>query len=227
MIKKFRPGKKKCANCGTPFEKEINLPFKNWCSVDCAYKISQKLKAKKANKEWQAEKKVMKENIMKYGDWLKRLEDAINPIARYIDYGQPCISCKNFGKPQAGHYHTVNSDGTIRFNLHNIHIQDYHCNVERSANIIGYDEGLIRIYGRDYWEYVKFQLKNIYHLPLKLSIPEIKEAIEISKEILKELKAAEVEYSPIQRLQLRDRLNKRIGIYKHFYSEYSLTRGHK
>lgn len=222
MIKRFKPGKKKCAHCGTPFEKNIHAPFQNWCSVDCAYKLSQKLIEKKEKKDWQVEKKVMKENTMKHGDWLKKLEEAINPIARFIDYGQPCISCKNFGKPQAGHYHSVASDATIRFNLHNIHIQDYQCNVEKSSNTIGYDEGLLKIYGEDYWKYVKFQLKNIYHLPLKLSIPEIKMAIEIAKEILKELKPAQSEFSPIQRIRLRDMYNKRIGIYKHFYTEFRL-----
>lgn len=217
MIKRFKPGKKKCAFCGELFEKNINAPFQNWCSVDCAYKLSQQLKEKKEKKEWQSEKKVMKENIMKHGDWLKRLEESINPIARFIDYGQPCISCTNFGKQQAGHYHSVASDASLRFNLHNIHIQDYHCNVEKSANIIGYDEGLIKLYGNDYWNYVKFGLKNIYHQPLKLSIPEIKNAIEISKEIIKELKSAEEIYSPYYRIKLRDQFNLRIGIYKNIY----------
>lgn len=222
MIKRFKPGKKKCVNCGTPFEKNINAPFQNWCSVDCAYKLSRKLIDKKEKKDWAVEKKVMKENTLKHGDWLKRLEDIINPICRLIDYNKPCISCEGNGKPQAGHYHSKGSDSSLRFNLHNEHIQCYHCNVPLSSNTIGYNEGLIKVYGTDYWNYVKFQIKNIYHQPLKLSIPQIKEYIETAKEIKKELEVAKAEFSPIQRIRLRDMYNKRIGIYKHFYTEFRL-----
>lgn len=219
MIKRFKPGKRKCKNCGEQFDKDIRTPFKDWCSNDCAYKLWIKAKEKKEKKEWQVEKKKMIDNITKYPEWLQRLEDVINPICRLIDYGQPCISCKGNGKPQAGHYHSVASDATIRFNLHNTHIQDYHCNVHKSANIIGYDEGLIQIYGNEYWEYVKFGLKNIYHKPLKLSIPEIKQSIEIAKSIIKDLQSASTEYTPTERLYLRDYFNNKIGIYKTPYNK--------
>lgn len=160
------------------------------------------------------EKKVMKENIMKNSDWLKKLESVINAIAREIDFGLLCISCGGNGKPQAGHYHSVGSNFTLRFNLHNIHVQDYRCNVQLSANIIGYDEGLITIYGNDYWNYIKFELKNTYHNPLHLTVQDIKEYILISNESLKILKNNQFERSPKERIILRSQLNKTIGIYK-------------
>lgn len=220
MIQRFKPGKKTCIVCKAKFDKNINAPFQNWCSPDCALVIvtkkrkeAQEKEAKSQEKQWNAEKKVMSENLMTYDEWLKKLEKEINPIARLIDYGLSCISCGNYGKPQAGHYHTVKSDGAIRFNLHNIHIQDYHCNVQKSANIIGYDEGLILQYGRVYWEYVKFDIKRIYPV-LKLSIPEIKEKIELAREIKKTLeKSTNRERTPEERIILRDEINLQLGMY--------------
>lgn len=222
------PGKRNCKVCKARFEKDLSKPWIVWCSDECALvivkekqeKINKKLqlqykaRASEEKKKWAGEKKMMIENTMKRGDWLKRLETIINNIARLIDFGTACISCGGFGKPQAGHYHSVASDATIRFNLHNEHLQDYRCNVELGSNTIGYDEGLIRVYGREYWEYVKFGLKNVYHKPLNLSIPEIKIYIDQARIILKRLEKDQVERSPEERIELRDLINSEIGIYK-------------
>lgn len=171
-------------------------------------------KNKKQNqKNERAEVKQLAEQWKRHGDWLKDLENVINKIARLIDAGYNCISCGHAGKPQAGHYHSVGSDAGLRYNLHNIHIQCYQCNAPKGGNIIGYDEGLIHFYGSEYWNYVKFNLKNIYHQPLKVSIPQIKESIEICRGIIKELEKGEQIIGGLARIQMRSALNERIGIY--------------
>lgn len=216
MIKRFKPGKKKCKaeGCENSFEKNIHQPFQEWCSPECAIKIWNSKKEKKEKKDWAEKKKEMQQNIKKYGDWMKDLEAVINPIARLIDYGQPCISCGGFGKPQAGHFHSVGSNNSLRYNLHNIFGQDFRCNVELSGNLQGYDEGLIKIYGEEYWKYVKFGIKNEYHQPLKLQLYEIKEMISACRILIKELEANKKERTPQERIELRNELNFRIGLYQ-------------
>lgn len=213
MIQRFKPGYKKCKGCGKDFEKDIRKPFALTCSIACALEWNKKQNEKKEAKAWNAQKKDIKDALTTYSEWLKRLELEVNPIARIIDHDIPCISCeKTTGKPQAGHYHTVQSDGTLRYNLHNIHLQDYYCNVPKSGNMPGYDKGLIANYGNHYWEYVKFDLKRIYATPLKLSIPEIKTLITRARHLRKEIQLEK--RTPEQRIRLRDEINTKLGIYK-------------
>jgi hypothetical protein len=213
MIRRFKPGKKVCKNCSNLFEKNINSPLQPCCCILCILEWNDKQKQKAESKDWQLTKKQMKESLRTHGDWLKLLEKQINPIARAIDFGCPCISCnRHEGKPQAGHYHAVQSDPTIRYNLHNIHLQDYYCNVPKSGNITGYDAGLIRVYGQKYWEYVKFDLRRTYINPLKLSVPEIKVLIKHAAKIRSEI---ETEYRPpAERIDLRNEINFALGMYK-------------
>jgi hypothetical protein len=179
-----------------------------------AYVKWQKTEREKANKrKWQKEKKELKENIKTLSDWQKELEKGINKIAVLIDIGNGCISCNGSKSPQGGHYHSVKANGSIRFNLDNIHLQDYYCNVEKSANLHQYDLGLINRYGKEYWEYVKFDIVRLFPL-LKMTKNEYQDKINIARQIVKELKAVNLTYNAKQRLELRKEYNNRIGIYK-------------
>jgi hypothetical protein len=143
----------------------------------------------------------------------KDLEKEINSIIRLIDKDSGCISCNGQTTPQAGHYHTVQSNGSLRYNLHNLHLQDFNCNCQKSGNIHQYDLGLIERYGNAYWNYVKFDL--VYQYPLiKLNANEYEEAIKIARQIKTELKKADLRYTPKNRIMLRNSINKKIGIYK-------------
>lgn len=210
-IKRFKPGKKRCKNCNNEFEKNVNQPFQICCTVKCAIEYVRKQADKKELKQQRTEAKELAEKWKRYPDWLKDLENLINTIVRLIDSDAPCISCGYGGKPQAGHYNSVQAAPTIRYNLHNIHRQCYQCNVPKSGNINGYDEGLIKIYGRPYWEYIKFGLKNTYHEPLKLSIPDIQTRLVICRVIIKEFTKGQI--GDMDKIILRDELNTRIGIY--------------
>lgn len=152
-----------------------------------------------------------KDSIKGLPEFKKDLETQINTIIRLIDKGLNCISCNSKGN-SAGHFHSVNSNGSLRYNLHNLHLQEYSCNGEKGGNIIKYGQGLINIYGKEYKEYVEYDLVRLYPT-IKLTIEELKEAIGKAKNVVKILKTEDKEYNPEERLQRRTFFNKIIGIY--------------
>lgn len=142
----------------------------------------------------------------------KQLEKWCNKICCLIDNGSGCISCNGKTTPQAGHYHTVKSNGSIRYNLHNLHLQDYNCNCAKGANIPAYDEGLLQRYGRRYWEYVKFDIVRLYPL-IRMKEYEYIEKIETARKIANRLEKSGLTFTPAQRILLREKYNREIGIY--------------
>jgi len=179
-----------------------------------AFNESVKANQQKANaKKWLKEKKEIKEDLKTLNDRQKELEREINKIAVLIDFGGGCISCNGLKSPQGGHYHSVKANGSIRFNLDNIHLQDYYCNVEKSANLHNYDLGLIKRYGKQYWEYVKFDIVRLFPL-LKMAKNDYSEKIKIARSIVKHLKLENKTYNTNERLELRKKFNTMIGIYK-------------
>lgn len=156
----------------------------------------------------------IREELKTHSDWQKDLQPIVNHIARLIDHNHSCISCNGNGKPQGGHYHSTGANSSLRFNLHNIHLQDYRCNCMEGANITGYNLGLIDRYGKDYQEYVEYQLVRDYPI-IKLSIPELKIYRERAREIVKLLKKQNFIYPAKKRMELRTKFNQAIGIYIH------------
>lgn len=199
-----------CKQCKEKYQP--TKPLQQVCSFQCAIEKAKVDREKKEAKEWNKRKKIEKEKLKTLTDWKKDLEKEINAIVKIVDKGMTCISCGGSGKEQAGHYHSVGANGSLRFHLDNIHLQDYHCNVKLSANIIGYDEGLIRIYGKEYWEKVKFNLVRQYPL-CKFSEETIREAITEARVIKRELQKLDLVYPPKARLRLRTELNKRLNLY--------------
>lgn len=168
---------------------------------------------KKKRQEWAIEKRAMKERRKSHADHQNDLQKLINTIARLIDADLPCISCTYHGRMQGGHRISVGANSTIRFHLHNIHGQCYQCNVPKSGNPDGYDAGLIRIYGEEYQQLVRYQIGQ-ENPHIKLSIPELIEKKEVVSNIIKELKMADRVYTMEERVELRNQFNERIGIYK-------------
>lgn len=182
------------------------------CGIEYAKQLREK-KEKQEGKDRRKNIKVMKEEIMSYSKWQARLQPEINLIARLIDYGQPCISCNKYtGKLNGGHYHSQGGNAMIRFNLHNIFLQNFFCNHHKSANIKGFNKGLVEMYGTEYKEYVEFTLVREYR-SVKPSIPELQDAIKISRAIVRRLKADPEIRTSKERMKLRAELNKEIGIY--------------
>lgn len=156
----------------------------------------------------------LKEVLKTSSDKKKELQEEVNRIVRLIDKGHPCMMCGNskMKKINACHYHSVGSNDTIRFNLHNNWAGCESCNSFKGGNINGYDLCLIATFGNEYWEEIKFGLTREYKI-LKLSKPEIDEKIKIAREIIRELKKADRVYTNEERVELRDKYNKRLGMY--------------
>lgn len=208
----------KCKICSDKFEPKYFLQ-KHCDKIDCKVKWSmsvvakQKIKQEKERKqEWSKDKIKIKEKLKTLTDWQKQLEKPINKIACLIDKGSGCVSCNGQTTPQGGHYHSVQSNGSIRFNLDNIHLQDYNCNCRKGANTHKYDLGLIERYGKEYWEYVKFGIVSKYPL-LKMHQNEYQEKINIANSIVKWLQLQNRTYDAKERIELRVKYNNEIGIY--------------
>jgi len=206
-----QPKQKNCIECGKLFNQYNSLV--KVCSTECAIKNAKAKTKKEVVKKWQTEKKAIKEKLMTLSEWKKLLEPEINHIARLIDKDTGCISCGGHTTPNGGHYHSVKSNDSIRFNLDNIHLQDYNCNGKKGANIPMYDLGIIDRYGKEYWEYMKFDIVRLFPL-LKLAKFEYKEKIQIARSIVKHLKIENKTYNSIERIELRKKFNKMIGIYE-------------
>lgn len=142
----------------------------------------------------------------------KYVQPIINEIARLIDNGQPCIASGSMsGKMSGGHFWSVGSNRTTCLNLHNIHIQSFHSNSALGGDNIRYREGIIKTYGIAYMEQIE-ALKLLK--PIKLSKEELIEIKKIASEIRNGLKKyPERTFSPIERIELREQINQRIGIY--------------
>jgi len=82
--------------------------------------------------------------------------------------------------------------------------------MHKGSNIIGYDEGLIERYGREYWEGVKFNLVRSYPL-VKFTVGDLRFAISEARKVQKELKG--LTFPTKVRLRISDEINKRLGLY--------------
>lgn len=204
-------GERKCKHCGNKFVKQQPLQF--ICSVSCSIEYARKQSEKKQKADWQKRKAVLKEKVMKKGDWEALLQTEINHIARIIDNNQVCISkqTKLNAKFDAGHRFSRGSFPSIRFNLLNIHAQSVQENRDRSGNPDGYDIGLKQIYGQEYFDMVH-NLKLKYPT-IHLTVEDIKEAIHKAKLLKKALIAENKVYSTQERIEKRIAINKAIGIY--------------
>ena len=90
----------------------------------------------------------------------------------------------------------------MRFDFFNIFKQSVHDNQHLHANIPGYDLGLIDRYGKEFYEFVKFENPKLKRF--KRSKIEILNLIPIARKELRELKKR----SSFNALEERKRLNK-------------------
>jgi hypothetical protein len=147
---------KKCKFCGDEFEQA--RPMQNVCSPDCAYKLVEQKKIKKAAKAIKDKEKELKkhlreskEKLKTKGQLAKEAQAAFNKYVRLRDKDLPCISCGRHhqGQYHAGHYRSVGSAPHLRFNLWNNHRQCAPCNTHLSGNLINYRMNLIKRIGEE------------------------------------------------------------------------------
>lgn len=218
MIQMIKPKPKLCPYCKeeyTPFNSLNPCHLNPTCATQWLKDNPEKAK-KNYKKVVRKELNQMKEKGISHDAWQAKLQPFINKIARLIDAGCGCVSCPNElinGQARYGsHRWNVGNNNTWRFNLNNIWTSCFKCNSKLSGNGDGYDKGLEQTYGKEYAEYVKFGMKLQYPI-IKLTIDEIKEAIVKAKEVIKELETLDKTYTPQERIELRHKYNKQIGIY--------------
>lgn len=173
---------KTCKVCKVKFEPKYSS-LQLVCSAKCAYEYGKK-QVEKKNKE---AKKEAKEKLLTHKDYLKMLQVVFNTYIRFRDKDKPCISCEKptKSKVDASHYYSVGGYPNVRFDEMNVHKSCVFCNRHLHGNIHGYTDGLIKRIGETEFTLLR---ERAYQMPLKLSIPEIKEKIIYYKLKIKELK---------------------------------------
>jgi len=162
---------------------------------------------KKTEKEKNISLKKRKEAIEPKSYWEKKLQDEINKIVRLIDQDKGCVSCEhgwdsNFTRQaHAGHRYSVKAHPEIRYNLFNIFKQCFICNCKLSGNERDYDAGLITHYNNGNFR----DLKNFINKDLKLTVHELKSALNTASKIRLELQKG-AKYT-------REEVNTKLNIY--------------
>lgn len=164
---------KKCRVCARTFSPISSMA--KVCGVPCAIKLTEKEKAQKADRAARVERKSIREALEKAktrGTHLKELQAAFNAWIRARDAGHACISCGRFhqGQLHAGHYRSVGSEPSLRFEPDNVHLQCQPCNTHLSGNLIPYRANLIKKVGLERVEWIEGP-----HEPKKYTLPEIQE----------------------------------------------------
>jgi len=210
-MSKIMYNKRKCKECKKVFEKK--QPLQYVCSPICAINYAKK----KEKSKWQKEKKkrlIDLESVS--GVQSKYIQPKVNELVRIIDNGHPCIASGTFGKQAAGHYFHSGGNPQIRFNLHNIHIQSFHSNSALAGDVLRYREGIKRVYGLDYLEFMDSltqtpTIKRTKDFYLELN----KKLIEVKKWLKLQVNG-QIQDSSSQ-IQLRNEVNLLLGIYDKEY----------
>lgn len=202
-----------CRICRSKFTARFSSFQKTCETPSCIIEWSKQQREKVAKKEWSKEKKKIKESLITPSQRLSKLQDEVNHIARLIDKGHGCISCEAPPKKMNGcHLRSVGSSRNLRFNLFNIWGGCNSCNSDKGGNTTAYCDKLIRIFGKERFEYCFFDLMRIYPR-LSPSTDQIIEWTKIARVIVARLKNADETYTTEQRWTMREEINKELGIY--------------
>lgn len=174
----------RCKCCKEKFETRYFL--QKYCMVhdECIREHVEHSK-KASAKAWMKVAKVKKEKLKTNKDYLKELQVVFNKFIRLRDKDKGCISCGTplTSKFDAGHFYSVGSTPTLRFNEDNVHGQCVYCNQHLHANIHAYTERLPLRIGKESFELLK-SLKNGL---CKYDNTELVELKEVYKQKIKEL----------------------------------------
>ena len=152
------------------------------------------------------EHKALKDKLT---NWSSKLQDEVNKIVRLIDKDLPCLARKTGGQMHAGHVFARGGNQTIRYNLHNIHRQCARSNHFQNDDGL-LREGIVEEYGSDYMAFISELRKTP---ALNLSNSEYKELYYKAKKIVLRLKKADLNYSLDNRIIIRNKINKELGVY--------------
>tara|TARA_R110001583_G_scaffold189156_1_gene351869 strand:+ start:177 stop:698 length:522 start_codon:yes stop_codon:yes gene_type:complete len=171
----------KCKNCKVVFEpRQFN---RKYCTKDECNDLYFEFLKKQAQKKWNKEKKIKKENLQTVQELIKLTQIVFNKWIRKRDKGKPCISCKNPTpkKVNAGHYIASGKSKFLTFNEDNVHLQCEYCNNFLSGNLLDYRINLIEKIGKERVEYLECNR----HKTKKYTREELKEIMEKYKKLYK------------------------------------------
>lgn len=202
----------RCKNC----KKQTQTPF---CSANCMKeyfktdagkkhleKVVLKVKKEREKNVRERKKEIKESNEVK-------LQKVINQLARFIDAKcgyTHCICCDSMlskNQIHGAHYHSVGSNCTLRYNLHNIHSSRGWCNKESTYHRDGYLIGLEARYGLEYRNMI-LSLPKVYK-SLKLSAKDIHDKLILVRSLIKNFE----DYEFNNGIEGRELFNQLIGIY--------------
>lgn len=191
---------------------------KYWLKKQTAYKYK-KNQAEKQREERKKDRK-MKIDLMSTSEyWSKIFQPAFNKLIREVDKGCECIATgRTTGKPSAGHFYHAGHNKTLSINAHNVFLQSFESNHYQSGDVLKYEEGVIRVFGGDYMEFIK----NLRKCPaLHLTKIELMQSLKDVKSLMKKYKEENVSYAhPRLRIERRNEINETLGLYPKEFSAF-------
>jgi len=130
---------------------------KRLCSIDCAVTWGQKSAVTQRERAQKKAHKADKDRIKTRTDWIKEAQAAVNAYVRERDVLLPCVSCgrHHSGQYHAGHYRSVGSEPSLRFETMQIQKQCAPCNNHLSGNLINYRIELIKRIGQKKLDWIE------------------------------------------------------------------------
>ena len=146
---------KKCKVCLKIYTPRIFA--QSVCSPCCAIIHSKNLKKIKEQKEWKAEKAILKDKLKTLGQYEAEAKKAFQKWIRMRDDKQPCISCgiQQTDLWDGGHYKKAEIYSGVIFDENNCHKQCRKCNRFLNGNELNYRQGLIQRYGIEYADQIE------------------------------------------------------------------------
>lgn len=213
-----------CKNCKDKFvakwfnqkmcmaKDECIKAFSNWVSEQNKKKIDKAMKKEKQaeDEKWKGVKVVVYEKENK-----EVLQNEINKLSKLIDaryWLTECIDCggyldKEKNQIDACHLISRKKNGTLRYNLHNLHSGHNYCNVYNESHESNYKKGLIKRYGKGYLKMV--ELLPIKYKEIHLSSAELVEKIKLVRKVIRTFPT----YQLTDSMSARTLFNNLIGIY--------------
>ena len=161
---------RKCSICKNSYDKTklFFVGLKCYCGPECGAVLGLELHTKKSTERLKADKRELKIRKDKINEtvphWIKKVQLEFNKFIRIRDKDEPCISCSTVkykdnlitgSRWDCGHYRSVGSCPTLRFDPMNAHKQCVSCNRNKSGNIVEYRLGLIRRIGQDNVDWIE------------------------------------------------------------------------
>ena len=188
-------------------------PLQIVCGYNCAVAYKKVLDVKKVVKERREIKKSLKAEVYS-NKYKKLLQMEVNRLSRMIDkkFGYfCCIDCgKPFGKQiDAAHLHSRGSNHSLSYNLHNLHSAKSDCNQYSDTHHSGYEVGLKKRYGEEYFNYVSVDIVLKYK-HIKITPNEVVEKLAIVRKLIRDFDT----FQFTSAINARNIFNELIGIYE-------------